>query len=467
MVDGRLPDSDAADEIAIDELLADRAGVAVGDELTFTTFLSDELEAASDGRDLDPGGEPRRLRVVGVVRGPADLLPPRTSQYALYSDEPVHAAPAGLVGGQRAGRRQLRDLHGGEPRTEESTLEDLAASVADRFGERAFVVPAEDEVGIPTEVRRAVDRQISSEGRAVLAFALAVAVVATLLFALAMSRQLGAEGSDRGLLRSLGVRRSELVVADLVRSLAVAIGAAAVAVVVSIGLSRWLPIGVGGRAVRDRGMDVDGLVLVAGSVLVGALVVGVVLLAGWRQASDRRVRTTTSIADRFARLGAAPPATIGMHMAFDRSPAAVAGRGAIAVGGLAIAVTVAAAALLASFDELQGTPERIGQVWDASAGNFASDEGREVGLAELDEMEGIEAIAGELGATATIGGQRHRPHRLRPVRRRAHAEPPRGTSSTGRGRGRARGQAGRRPSVRRWGIAFRWRRTSSRESLTR
>ena len=34
--------------------------------------------------------------------------------------------------------------------------------------------------------------------------------------------------------------------ADLVRSLAVAIGAAAVAVAVSIGLSRWLPIGVGG-----------------------------------------------------------------------------------------------------------------------------------------------------------------------------------------------------------------------------
>ena len=88
-------------------------------------------------------------------------------------------------------------------------------------------MPADDEVGIPTEVQRAVDRQISSEGRAVLVFALAVAVVATLLFALAMSRQLGAEGADRGLLRSLGVRRSELVVADLVRSLAVAVGAAA------------------------------------------------------------------------------------------------------------------------------------------------------------------------------------------------------------------------------------------------
>ena len=57
-------------------------------------------------------------------------------------------------------------------------------------------MPAEDEVGIPAEVRQAVDRQISSEGRALLAFALAVAVVATLLFALAMSRQLGAEGSD-------------------------------------------------------------------------------------------------------------------------------------------------------------------------------------------------------------------------------------------------------------------------------
>ena len=99
------------------------------------------------------------------------------------------------------------------------------------------------------------------------------------------------------------------------------------------------------------------------------------------------------------------PATIGVHMAFDRSPAAVAGRGAIAVGGLAIAVTIAAAAVLASFDELQGTPDRIGQVWDASAGNFASAEGQAAGLAEIDEMEGIDAVAGELGVTATIGGQ--------------------------------------------------------------
>ena len=140
MVDGRLPDSDAADEIAIDELLADRAGVEVGDELTFTTFLSDELEAASDGRDVDPGGEPRRLRVVGVVRGPADLLPPRTSQYALYSDEPYMLLPPAwwrptVRTSAATAIFMVADLEPG------ATLEDLSASVADRFGERAFVVP--------------------------------------------------------------------------------------------------------------------------------------------------------------------------------------------------------------------------------------------------------------------------------------------------------------------------------------
>ncbi|MET0901749.1 MAG: FtsX-like permease family protein [Acidimicrobiales bacterium] len=404
VVEGRLPDAGAADEVAVDELLADRAGVEAGDELTFTTFLSDELESASDGRDTDPGGEPRRMRVVGVVRGPGDLLPPRTSQYALYSDEPYMLLPPAWyeANGPDVGNYGIFMVADLQP---EATLEDLSASVADRFGERAFVVSPEDEVGIPAEVRRAVDRQIDSEGQAILVFALAVATVATLLFALAMSRQLAAEGADRGVLRSLGVRRSELVLADVLRSLAVAVGAAVVAGAVAIGLSPWLPIGVGGRAVRDRGLDVDVPVLFVASVFVGILVVGVVLLAGWRQASERRARTTTSVADRFARLGTPPAATIGVHMAFDRSPAAMAGRGAIAVAGLAIAVAVAAAAVLASFDELQRTPYRLGQVWDASAGNFATAEGRDAGLAQLDEMEGIEAVAGELGVVATIGGR--------------------------------------------------------------
>ena len=45
--------------------------------------------------------------------------------------------------------------------------------------------------------------------------------------------------------------------------------------------------------------------------------------------------------------------------------------------------------------------------------------GARSGLLELDEMDGIEAIAGELGATATIDGQATDLDRLRPVRRRA------------------------------------------------
>ena len=346
-----------------------------------------------------------RLRVVGVVRGPADLLPPRTSQFALYSDEPDMLLPPAWyrANGPDVGSYGIVMVADLEPGV---TLEDLSVAVADRFGERAFVFPAEDEVGIPTDVRRAVDRQIGSEGRAVLVFALAVAIVATLLFALAMSRQLAAEGADRRLLRSLGVRRSEL----------------------RAGRSDPV-VGGGGRRRRRRRRGVDRPVSLATD------------RCGWANGARsrggrRRPRCCSSGASssrpwwsrwccwrggarrRTVEPGRRRPSRIGSpgSVRLRRRPSACTWPSighrprwpAVArsrVGGLAIAVTIAAAAVLASFDELQGTPDRIGQVWDASAGNFASAEGQAAGLAEVDEMEGIDAVAGELGVTATIGGQ--------------------------------------------------------------
>ena len=50
--------SEAADELALDELLADRARCGGRRRLTFTPYLPDELEAASDGRSRSPVGCP-------------------------------------------------------------------------------------------------------------------------------------------------------------------------------------------------------------------------------------------------------------------------------------------------------------------------------------------------------------------------------------------------------------------------
>jgi hypothetical protein len=81
---------------------------------------------------------------------------------------------------------------------------DLEAAVTERFGDAALLGSG-DEVGIEDEVKRAVDRQIGAEGRAVAAFGATVAVAAIALLTIALARQLSAEGVDRLDLRALGL----------------------------------------------------------------------------------------------------------------------------------------------------------------------------------------------------------------------------------------------------------------------
>ena len=72
---------------------------------------------------------------------------------------------------------------------------------------------------------------------------------------------------------------------------------------------------------------------------------------------------------------------------------------------MAIAVVVGAVAIVGSFDELRSDPSRLGQVWDASAGNFASETGLAAGLEQLDAIEGVEAVAGERSVAAQVAGE--------------------------------------------------------------
>ena len=285
IVDGAFPDPDAADEVAIDELLADRLDVGVGDRMTLTPFLYDELEEASDGRDVDPAGRTTDLRITGIVRQAVDLLPPRTDQFALYADEPFALLTPGWwrANGPDVGNYGIFMLVDLAPDVE---LAEFEASMAERFGESAFVIPGIEEVGVPTEVQRAVDRQIDAEGRAVAAFGVAVALVALGLLVLALARQLAGEGADRDGLLALGVTTRSLLLVSVLRSSVVALGSGIVAFSVAVALSTRLPVGVGRRTLRDPGLDVDEAVLVLGSLVVLVAVVTLVAVVGWR--IDRR-----------------------------------------------------------------------------------------------------------------------------------------------------------------------------------
>jgi hypothetical protein len=403
---GRLPDPSSADEVAVDELLARRLAAEVGDRIEFTAFPFDDIGGASNGRDVDPAGPRSSLRVTGVVRQPDDLLPPRTDQYALYAEDPyLLLTPAWWDANgpdvANYGVIFVADVRNGVD------LPAVRRAVADRLGPDVAVYPGRDEVGVPDEVRRATGHQIAAEGRAVAAFAVAVAVVAVALLGLALARQLAAEGADRRDLRALGVSGGGLVAASVLRSLVVALGAACLAVVVAVGLSAFLPVGVGARILPGHGVDIDERVLVAGFVTVAALVVSLVALVGWTTGRERvRPPSRASLADRVARAGASLPASIGARFALERSRRGRAARAAVGVAAIAIALVVGAGGIVLSISHLERDAGAQGQVWDASAGNFASPADTIDGVNALRRRDDVDAIVGELIGSADIGGRR-------------------------------------------------------------
>ncbi len=89
VVSGRLPDADRADEVAVNEELAARAGLRLGSRLPVGVYGSDQFGLVGNGAPLVPGGVHRSLRVVGVVRYPPDVLPTVLERNDFASDHSV------------------------------------------------------------------------------------------------------------------------------------------------------------------------------------------------------------------------------------------------------------------------------------------------------------------------------------------------------------------------------------------
>jgi hypothetical protein len=77
VVAGRQADPERPDETEINEEMAQALAVGVGDTITVTPLTTAQLGELEAGVELDAAGTPAEVRVVGVTRGPIDVLPPR------------------------------------------------------------------------------------------------------------------------------------------------------------------------------------------------------------------------------------------------------------------------------------------------------------------------------------------------------------------------------------------------------
>ena len=94
VIDGRWYDVDAPDEVVINEVLAERAGVTVGDEVVLTFWSAEELGATGTGDRPMFHGPTADVRVVGVVRGVRDIAARESTVSALTDDSLLLAGPA-------------------------------------------------------------------------------------------------------------------------------------------------------------------------------------------------------------------------------------------------------------------------------------------------------------------------------------------------------------------------------------
>ncbi len=360
---GRLPRAGVATEVALPASIAARLRLGVGDELRL--FGQGFPEACRDEATSARQPAMARLRIVGVIRQSyelgvaeggfvATMLP--FAFRAAHPDAPVDF-PSAVV--------RLKEGPGGFA---------AFAAEAGRAGGGA-------EGGVTGEggpLQPALD--MAAFGLWVTAGVVALATLVAL--GIALLRQAGALSGDLRVLAALGLsRRGAAAGAVVPAGLALVLGVAG-AVVVAVGASPSLPLGLGRQADPDLGVHADWAVLGAGAL--AALGAGLVLagLTAWRAVRaaaepdrDGGRRRPSRLANGLSRSGTPPWATIGTGYALGRGLGAGTRRGALPGAIVGVTGVLAVALFGLSLDRTRTDPGRYGWgQWDGVVSPEFSDE---------------------------------------------------------------------------------------------
>jgi hypothetical protein len=356
VIEGRMYDPRASDEVVVDERLASTEGVEVGDVVPFHAYALEQLE--------EDGGAARgplvHMRVVGVVRN--------LSQFVFVTDGQAIVSP-GFVSRYRGdavilenATVQLRDGQAGMAALQEHVNRDVAPGT-----------PVLDE----HNVARRVTTTLDVERTALLLLGVVVALAGAVLVGQALGRSAAEIGDDAGALRALGMTRPQLVGAALRVHAPVAAIGVAVALITTIVASNWFPVGLGRKIDPRRGTHADWIVLVPGAIAVALLVLGATALIAWLTCRTRESAAGRVQFGPVAWVRRTAPVTIGLGttMAFDGG----AGRSRISVRPALIGAVAGVLGVVATMtinfgltDALEH-PERAGVAWDAQVSPLVSD----------------------------------------------------------------------------------------------
>ena len=257
VVSGRLPDADRADEVAVNEELASRAGLRLGSRLPVGVYGSDQFGLVGNGAPLVPGGVHRSLRVVGVVRYPPDVLPTVLERNDFASDHsvmwltPAFGAAMGADVANYGVGVMLRLRPG------PVDLPHLQRAVAGVVGSDQVDVQRNVLVGFNVGAVADIGKATDVETLALVGFSVLTALATALLLWQALRRQLSLEGTESPTLAALGMTERELVWTTTISAVWIGTAGAVVAAATALALSPLLPIGVARRMEVDLGLHVD------------------------------------------------------------------------------------------------------------------------------------------------------------------------------------------------------------------
>jgi ABC-type lipoprotein release transport system permease subunit len=354
---GRLPRLGSTSEIALNQAMARRFRVGVGEKVTWQFS-----RMAPSGKSLPAG------RSTFVVTAIVDVPPVLVDK----SDEsstavlPPAATARYLQGEFTFGWVGLRLTAGtaGIPALQ-AELGRLA-----RVEARAVNAP-----GLVFSVRRMdivhneVQQAIRPQAVALAVFgglaALAMLVLAGQGLMLMLSRTAG----ETSVLRAVGATRGQAAVAAGLQGAVTVIASVVLAVAGAYAVSALAPVGPVHAFDPARGLSADPLVLAGGGAALGAVLLGLLAVLAWRSvrpAGREPAGRPSAIASAAAAAGLPVPAVIGTRHALERGsgPRPVAVRAALAGSIAAVTAVVMAAVFGASLAGLVTHPARYGWNWD-------------------------------------------------------------------------------------------------------
>lgn len=360
---GRLPAADRADEAAVNEGLARRLDLELGDRLTLQGPTPAELQACFETGvcgDLR-GGPAAPVVVVGVTRSLSDLDDRTFDSYGASVSRAFYRKYG--EGTASPGSGLFVRLAGGEAAV--PAFKEAVAAISEDF---------EVEPGSSGTVDDAL--RVQSQG--LLVFAAAAALAGLVAVGQAYARLAAAGSAGVATLGVLGASRRQRWAAAVGPLAMVAPSGAAVAVALAWLASPLLPIGLGRRAEPHPGLAFDaGVLLLGGLLLVAAVLVRAAVsalrVAGAPAGDLFRVRARTARPGSRPRVLAVrrPPAMpLGARMAVER------GRGttAVPVGPTLLGAVVGVAGLFAvltfarSADQLRSDAGLYGAPWSGQIG---------------------------------------------------------------------------------------------------